>query len=134
MSLIFPTVVFGYICGTTLLLSVLHRYGWRGIAWVAPTLHITAAVTISCAPPFMIVLLGYFCSGLGAGFSDAGFCAWASKLPYANVVQGLMQGSYSIGSIIGPIVCTAVLAQGLEWYVFYWVMVSKYFCPYSGNS
>lgn len=122
-AFLFPTGIAGYICGTLVLPSVLSQYGWRGVAILAPLSDIIATGTLSWGPPFVCVLLCHFCGGLGTGLSDAGFCAFASKMPYANVVQGLMQGSYSFGSVIGPMVFVGLVKGGLPWYAFYRVMV-----------
>lgn len=121
-SMIFPTAVVGYIFGTISLTRNLSRFGWRGMAITAPLLHLVAVATLSTGPPFVILLLAHFIAGLGTGHSDAGFCAWASKLSFPNVVQGLMHGSFSVGCILGPVICIAVQKNELRWYVYYWVL------------
>lgn len=122
-AFIFPMGVIGYISGTLVLPVVLARFGWRGMATITPALHLLATTILSTGSPFPLVLMAHFIGGLGTGHSDAGFCAWASKLPYANVVQGLMHGSFSIGCVLGPALCVAVQSYGLPWYAFYWVWV-----------
>lgn len=123
-SMIFPIAVVGYICGTVSLTKTISRFGWRGIATAAPILHIVAVGILSSGPTFVLVLIAHFIAGLGTGHSDAGFCAWASKLPFANVVQGLMHGSFSVGCIIGPMICVSVQKHELGWYVYYWIMIA----------
>ncbi|KAK5081602.1 hypothetical protein LTR05_007733 [Lithohypha guttulata] len=122
-AFIFPLGVIGYVCGTISLTNTLSRYGWRGMASAAPFLHVVAMSTLSTGPPFFVVLFAHFAAGLGTGHSDAGVCAWASRLPYANVVQGLIHGSFALGCITGPVLCVAVLQVNLQWYVFYRIMI-----------
>lgn len=80
---------------------------------------------LATGPLFSIALTGYFLMGFGTGLSDAGFCAWAANVPYASVVQGFMHGSYSVGSILGPLLANLMLKNVHEWYEFYRMTVSQ---------
>ena len=98
------------------------RYGWKGIARLAPLIWVLASLIVVNCPPFNLFVIAYFCYGLGAGLFDSGFCAWASKVPAANIVQGFMHGSFSVGCVVGPIVANAMSSGDREWYHFYWVL------------
>lgn len=74
-------------------------------------------------PPFPLVLCGYLVFGIGTGFTDAGFCAWGSGVPYTNVVQGIMHGAWSTGCVLGPQVVALIFRKGHAWYSFYFILV-----------
>lgn len=120
---IFPVGVAGYVTASLLMPKVVTRSGWRGVALVSPILHLISALMLSTVPPFLVVLPSYFIAGLGTGLSDSGLCSWSSNRPYANVVLGLMHGSYAVGCVLGPIASLAVLEQGFNWFVFYRMMI-----------
>lgn len=104
---------------------VLPRYGWRGLAFGACTVQLIAIMIIASAPPFPLFLFALLLVGMGIGSLDAGCCAWASKVPAASIVQGFMHGSFSIGSILGPIACIAVIKNGFEWYWYHRCLVGQ---------
>ena len=99
------------------------RFGRRGIAFLGPILRITGVLVLLWGPPFPVALLGYFVFGLGTGLTDAGFCAWGSGVPYTNVTQGIMHGSWSTGCVLGPAVVVLLSQKGLAWFAFYRVLV-----------
>jgi hypothetical protein len=42
----------------------------------------------------------------------------------ANQVSGFLQGCYSAGATVSPLIATAMFTKGgLEWYTFYYIMV-----------
>ncbi|KAG9784941.1 hypothetical protein ABEF93_001819 [Exophiala dermatitidis] len=118
-ALIFPTGVTGYVCASVFADHVHGHLGRRGIAFLSPAFRFLAMGILATGPPFSIALTGYFLMGFGTGLSDAGFCAWAANVPYASVVQGFMHGSYSVGSILGPVLANLMLKNVHEWYEFY---------------
>lgn len=89
--------------------------------------RLIASLILACGPPFYIVLPTYFILGFGVGLSDTAFCTWGSKVPFANVVQGLMHGSFSAGALLGPVLALAFTRQNLGWYIFYRAYVSSIF-------
>ncbi|KAJ4528139.1 hypothetical protein HRR83_000890 [Exophiala dermatitidis] len=118
-ALIFPTGVTGYVCASVFADHVHGHLGRRGIAFLSPAFRFLAMGILATGPLFSIALTGYFLMGFGTGLSDAGFCAWAANVPYASVVQGFMHGSYSVGSILGPLLANLMLKNVHEWYEFY---------------
>ncbi|KAK5943042.1 hypothetical protein PMZ80_004047 [Knufia obscura] len=121
-ALIFSAGVAGYITTCLLMPKVVSLTGWRGVSLIAPMLYLASDILLSIGPAYPVVLASYFVGGLGYGLSDSGFCSWASKRSYANVVQGLMHGSFAVGSIVGPLASYAVLKHGFEWAAFYRMM------------
>lgn len=122
-SLIFPTVAAGYLFGAWVLQRILNVSGWRGVAISSPFFRCLSASLLSAGLPFPFAVAAYLVQGFGLGLSDCGFCAWGSKVPYANVVQGMMHGSFSAGAVLGPIFVTSITRKGFEWYTFYRLVV-----------
>jgi fucose permease len=114
----------GYLCATAVTQHLHLRLGRRGIALLAPLFRLSAAAILSTGPCFTVALATYSLFGLGTGLADAGWCAWASSLPYANICQGMMHGAFSTGCVVGPIAALAVLKKGFDWYGFYRFAVS----------
>lgn len=63
--------------------------------------------------------------GFGNGLADAAWCAWIGNMAHANEVSGFLQACYAIGATVAPIIATSIVSRGgLEWYSFYYIMVS----------
>lgn len=86
-----------------------------------------SATTMATKPRYPFALAAYFSAGLGSGCADAGFCAWAAAVCNADTVQGLIHGSFSVGSVIGPLIVAAVDKAGYTWNTFYLVAVRSCF-------
>lgn len=125
-AFIFPAGVAGYLFATLIIQKILDEHGWRGIALFASASRLAASLLLSTGPPFYIVLLAYFILGFGIGLSDSGFCAWGSKVPLANIVQGMMHGSFSAGALLGPILALYLARRAFGWYTFYQSYVSGF--------
>ncbi|KAJ9607502.1 hypothetical protein H2200_007580 [Cladophialophora chaetospira] len=116
---IFVAAMVGYLCATAAIEQIHLRLGRRGIALLSPSIRLLAAGVLSTGPSFHVALAAYFLFGFGTALVDAGWCAWASSLPYANICQGFMHGAFSTGCVFGPMASLAVLKNGFEWYGFY---------------
>lgn len=125
VSLVFVMGPVGYIFAAQFS-SLMHwNFGQRGVAILAPALHLVGVLVIATHPPFAIVLLAFAATAFGAGFLDGSLCAWAATVPNANFVTGMLQGSYSVGAAVGPFLAGTVLpAWGRPWYDWYYVLVS----------
>ncbi|KAH6713474.1 major facilitator superfamily domain-containing protein [Leptodontidium sp. MPI-SDFR-AT-0119] len=124
VSLVFVVGPVGYIFAAQFS-SLMHwNFGQRGVAILAPALHLVGVLVIATHPPFAIVLLAFAATAFGAGFLDGSLCAWAATVPNANFVTGMLQGSYSVGAAVGPFLAGTVLpAWGRPWYDWYYVLV-----------
>ncbi|KAH7416643.1 MFS transporter-like protein [Cadophora sp. MPI-SDFR-AT-0126] len=128
VSLVFVVGPVGYIIAAQLSSPVHWKLGQRGVAVIAPTLHILGVLLIATHPPFPIVLVAFAAVALGAGFLDGSMCAWAATVHNANTVTGMLQGSYSVGAAIGPVLAGTVLpAWSRPWYDWYYVLVAASF-------
>lgn len=89
-SMIFPTAVVGYILAALAVPLTISQTGWRGMAMLSPLFHVVSSILLATGPSLALALISLFIGGIAAGLSDPGFNSWASKLPFPNVVQGLM--------------------------------------------
>ena len=65
--------------------------------------------------------------GFGNGLMDAAWCAWLGNMANANQTSGILQAFYSLGAAVSPLIATAMFTKGgLEWYSFYYLMVSYF--------
>lgn len=125
VSLIFIVGPVGYVIAAQSSYYVHYRWGQRGIAIIAPALHIIGALAIAAHPPFSIVLVAFAAVALGMGLLDGSWCAWAASVSNSNTVSGMLQGSFSVGAAVGPFIAGTVLpAWNKPWYDWYYVLVA----------
>lgn len=125
VSLVFIVGAVGYVAAAHSSNLVHCTWGQRGIALLAPTLHILGALAIAAHPPFGLVLIGYAAVALGTGLLDGSWCAWAASTPNANTASGMLQGSFSVGAAVGPFLAGTVMPVWTKlWYHWYFVLVS----------
>lgn len=113
----------GYLIATMTARVIEVHGGRRAIAVVAAILRLLAAMMLSLKPPFSIVLASYAFFGYGTGVTDTAWNTWAGGMRHANVVQGILHGSFAGGCIFGPLVSAAVL-ESYTWTTFYEILVS----------
>ncbi|TVY68755.1 Bypass of stop codon protein [Lachnellula suecica] len=125
VSLIFVVGPVGYILAAQVSSFIHWTWGQRGIALLAPILHIVSALLIATHPPFGLVLVAFAAANLGIGLLDGSWCAWAATLPHANTVSGMLQGSYSVGAAAGPFFAGFVLPTlSKQWYAWGYVLAA----------
>jgi MFS family permease len=125
VSLIFLSPLVGYIL-SALLNNLIHvKLGQRGIATIGPTCHLIAFLVLAIHPPYPMVVVMTVFAGFGNGVCDAFFNAWIGNMEKANSYMGLLHGSYGVGATASPLIATLMITKGhLQWYSFYYVMVS----------
>jgi fucose permease len=122
VSLIFLVNPIGYIAAAYSNSFVHNKFGQRGIATLGPISHVLAAVLISARLPFPFLLIGYVVVGLGTGWIDGSWCAWAASMPRANTISGFLHGSFSIGAAAGPLLSGTMLANQRHWWEWYYIL------------
>ena len=124
VSYIFLVNPIGYILASQSNSAMHCWFGQRGIAIVSPILHIISAVMIAVHPPFPVLLLGFAVMNFGSGFLDGSWCAWAGSMNRANLVSGLLHGSFSAGAAAGPFFAGLWMGEGTNWWEWYYFLVS----------
>jgi fucose permease len=129
VSLIFLVGPAGYLIAAYCNGYVHSRFGQRGVAVLGPLLHAVSAVLIAIHPPFTLILLAFGITGVGVGFLDGPWCAWAGAMEKANAISGLLHGSYSSGAAIGPFLAGAMMSSAHRpWFEWYYVLVGQSHC------
>ncbi len=124
VSLIFLAPLAGYLTTASLNSTVHAQFGQRGVAVIAPICQVLQAMVFSFHPPYFVILMSFAILGFAIGLVDSAWCAWAGGLRKANIVQGFLHGSFSLGATVGPFIATSMLTKAkLEWYTYYYVLV-----------
>ncbi|CAH0051064.1 unnamed protein product, partial [Clonostachys solani] len=124
VSLCFLAGPVGYVISAQLNHSIHLRFGRRGIAVVGPIFQILSAALTAMHPPFPIVLASAALGAFGTGLLDGSWCAWAGRMENANLISGLLHGSFSLGAGCGPILAELVLSGNRPWYSWFYVLTA----------
>lgn len=114
LGLLLATATAGYLVSSFSSGALVARIGvGRLLVWSSAA---TAASTLgyALAPAWPAMVAGAALMGLGAGAIDAGVNAFAARSLSARMVTWL-HACYGVGAMLGPLVMTAVMAQGLSW-------------------
>lgn len=76
-------------------------------------------VIVACPVPFPVVVVSYLFMGFGQALNIALNNVWCSNLANSTVVLGAAHGSYGVGGIVGPVLATALVSNGINWHRFY---------------
>jgi fucose permease len=102
------------------------KFGQRGVAVVAPLCHLVSFVAMAIHPPYPVLIVMFIFVGFGNGLVDAAWCAWIGNMANANEISGVLQACYALGATVAPLIATSMFTKGgLEWYSFYYIMVSS---------
>ena len=130
IAFVFPSAVTGYLCAAVACQWVHVHLGRRGLAVLSSAARLAPGIVLSTGPPFPFVLIALFVFGFGTGLTDSAWCAWASTMPYANVVNGFLHSSFGIGCIIGPISVALLIGEHHPWYMFYRMLLMLLFVEF----
>ncbi|CAI6301836.1 unnamed protein product [Periconia digitata] len=124
VSTLFLVVPVGYILSASTNSLVHSNLGQRGVAIIGPLLQVASAVIVALHPKqFGVIVAGWAIMSMGAGLIDGSWCAFAAGMgDKANRVSGFLHGSYSVGASAGPFIVSAMMANGVEWWIWYWIM------------
>jgi fucose permease len=99
---------------------MLHkRIGQRWLGFLCGFCHTLAYLIVSQHPPYPLLVVAY---------ADAAWNAWVGNLAQASQLLGFMHAIYGAGGTVSPLIATAMITRGnLEWYTFYYILVSSRF-------
>ena len=102
-----------------------HHFGQFGVAVLGATCRLVGYIPMMFHPPFPVLPVLMIFPGLGGGVEDSAWNAWIGNMENANELLGVLHGVYGLGAAVGPLIATAMVTKaGLQWYTFYYVMVS----------
>lgn len=124
-SVLFLSPFIGYTIAALTNNSIHHRFGQRGIALVAPISKLIAYVVLCVHPPYPVIVVFILFAGFGNGLEDSAWNAWIGPMENSNEVLGFLHGFYGLGGTISPLIATSMVTKAnLQWYTFYYIMVS----------
>ena len=125
VSLVFLPPFAGYVLAAAVCDLIHIRLGRRGIAIIGPSAHLICYIIAACHPPYPLLVIGFVISGFGNGLVDGSWNAFVGNMQNPNQVLGVLHGSYGVGATLAPLIATSMVTKGgLEWYYFYYMMVS----------
>lgn len=81
---------------------------------VAMSTAVIAIFALAAAPTWWIALAGFAALGVGWGYTDAALNAWMA-ITQGPREMGLLHASYGLGAFLGPLLATAMVADGTGW-------------------
>lgn len=79
-------------------------------------------------PPYPVLIVIFSIAGFGNGLADAAWNAWMGNMANPNEILGFLHGFYGVGAVLAPLIATTMITKGnLQWYTFYYVMISMAF-------
>jgi MFS family permease len=134
VSLIWITNAVGFILAAFFTDMILSRLGRARLLMLSELLMIAGYVMAACAPPFPAVVVSYLINGFGYAMNLALNNVFCANLANSTVVLGLAHGSYGLGGILGPIVATALVSNGVLWSRFYLIVIGvRTLCFFAGG-
>ncbi|KAI0642730.1 MFS general substrate transporter [Trametes meyenii] len=132
VSLIFIVNCLGFLSGASAYLYLTDRFGFGVVARMsdvnlASVVGMIGFALESAAPPFPAYVIGYFFSGFGISFLDAGSNAFVASLSHdTSNKMGIMHAVYGLGAMCSPLVSTQ-FARFSRWSFVYLVHIGLAF-------
>ncbi|KAJ8098282.1 major facilitator superfamily domain-containing protein [Lipomyces tetrasporus] len=123
VSTIWMANTVGFIVTAVISHYVYVRIGRVGMLTVGPALLVVMYALIVSAPPFPVVIVGFFCGGLGMACVVANVNVFLTYLAHTEACFGLVHGSYGFGATISPLIATAMVSRGIKWSYFYFILL-----------
>ncbi|KAL8812259.1 MAG: hypothetical protein Q9200_001157 [Gallowayella weberi] len=123
VSLIFVTNAIGFISAAPATQPLLARLGRANTLIVAESIMMVGHILLVCTPPFPLVVLSFFFTGLGQAINLALNNTFCANLAHHSIPLGLFHGSYGIGGTIGPLIATGLVSKGKKWSSFYFISI-----------
>ncbi|KAF2094910.1 MFS general substrate transporter [Rhizodiscina lignyota] len=121
VSTIFITQAAGYLLAALFADIILSKVGRAKTLIFSELMVILAYVLLVCNPPFGVVVLAYLFQGIGMAINTALNNVFCANLAQGTVILGAAHGSYGVGGVIGPIIATSFVANGILW-TRYWLV------------
>ncbi|KAH9852215.1 MFS general substrate transporter [Lenzites betulinus] len=108
VSLIFIVNCLGFLTGATTYMYLTDRFGFGKVRVEAASLVAIVGFSLEAsAPPFPVYVIGYYFSGFGMSFLDAGSNAFLASLSGdTSTKMGIMHALYGVGAMCSPLVST----------------------------
>ena len=119
VSLVFVANALGFITAAPSVSWLESRLG-KSRTYMCSFSCISAAyIALACDPPFPLVVVSFFVSGLGYAFHLAMTNSWVVTLVNGTTLLGVLHGMYGLGGVASPLIATAMVSRGTRWSFFY---------------
>lgn len=125
VSLIWITNAAGFILAAFFSDLIDARLGRARSLMLSEAFMITAYVVIACPVPFGAVVAAYLVLGFGNALNLALNNVFCSNMANSTVILGASHGSYGVGGIVGPLIATGLVSNGIHWSYFYFIPIGK---------
>ncbi|KAF7538542.1 hypothetical protein G7054_g2891 [Neopestalotiopsis clavispora] len=78
-------------------------------------------IPIICAVPIPAIVVSFFFVGFGLATSLSMYNVFLANLQNAGTALGMVHGSYGVGGIVGPLIATSMVSNGVLWSMYYLV-------------
>ncbi|KAF7115733.1 hypothetical protein CNMCM5793_003236 [Aspergillus hiratsukae] len=119
VSLIFVTNALGFILAAPVTQFFEAKFGRSKSYGLSMSLLVAGYVIILFKPPFSAVVASFFLLGFGIALNLALNNVFCANLANGTASLGAMHGSYGIGGIMGPLIATAMVSDGVQWSFYY---------------
>ncbi|MCJ1252382.1 hypothetical protein MMC24_000188 [Lignoscripta atroalba] len=121
VSLIFVTNAIGFISAAPLTHPLEARLGRAKTLALALSFMVIGYAIIVSTPPFPVVVVAFFLTGLGMALNLALNNVFCANLVNPTTTLGAFHGSYGIGGTVGPLMATGLVSRGHQWSSFYFI-------------
>ncbi|MCJ1482142.1 hypothetical protein MMC06_002304 [Schaereria dolodes] len=119
VSLIFVANAVGFLSAAPLAHMLQSRMGRAKTLVLALSLMVVGYTIIVCTPPFPVVVVAFFFTGIGMALNLALNNPFCANLVNSSITLGAFHGSYGIGGTVGPLMATGLVSEGRRWSSFY---------------
>jgi fucose permease len=119
VSLLFIANALGFISSAPVISTLDAKLGRSRLLMLACSCMTVGFTTLTCAPPFPVIVVAFFFSGTGMSLFLAVSNAFIANLMNGTVILGFMHGLYGVGGIVSPLIATAMISKGIRWSYFY---------------
>ncbi|KAL5621230.1 hypothetical protein BROUX41_006700 [Berkeleyomyces rouxiae] len=124
VSVLFLSPCLGYLIAGLVNNHLHYHFGQFGVAALGPLLHTAGFLPLVFHPPYPVLPVAMFISGLGSGVQDSAWNAWAGNMQNSNELLGIIHGVYGLGGTVGPLIATAMLTKAdCPWWYFFYLML-----------
>lgn len=114
LGLLIAAYVAGYFISTLANGELTRRFGSGALLTAAASLGTVSLVGIALAPSWGMFLIATLLLGIAGGLIDAGVNAHIA-VGYGAKAMGFLHSGFGVGSVLGPLLLTALLALGVSW-------------------
>lgn len=124
VSTIWISNAVGFILAAFLSDFICSRLGRAKTLMLSEISVIAGYIAIACPVPFPVVVVAYMFVGFGEALGIALNNVFCANLVNSTVILGGAHGSYGIGGILGPIIATALVSNGVHWSRFFAIAIA----------